>query len=112
MAQVKILPPPKRTDEESIAFRATVSPPHLGRILPKPALPPLPGPNPIQVLRELMEYPFPEPVWAREAATVLRDGEPDKIAQAIKTLEWVKAQHQAGQAKLHKAYPLLYAKSA
>lgn len=112
MAQVKLLPLPRRSCEESLAFRATVSPPHLRRILPKPALPPLPGPNPIQVLRELLAYEYPEPVWQRIGRRALDENDPTEIAKAIKSLSWAKAQHEACQVKLHKLLPKLYPKPA
>ena len=112
MPQVKLLPPPRRSCEESIAFRATVSPPQLKRKLPKPALPPLVGPSPAQVLRELLTYPFPEPVWQRIGQRALDEGEPHEIAEAIQKLDQVKADHQKGKAKLNKHLPNLYPKAA
>lgn len=110
MAEVKLSPPPRRSCEESLAFRATVSPPHLRRKLPRPALAPTVGPSPAQLLREMMEYPFPEAVWQRIGQRALTDGEPHEIAEAIQQLGQRITDHQRGLAKLRKHLPLLYPK--
>jgi hypothetical protein len=55
-----------------------------------------------------MLYPLPNPVWARLAKKALDENDPALLAEAIKTLLREIAEHQAGQEKLHHAYPLLY----
>jgi hypothetical protein len=110
MATPRILPAPKRPDEESLAFRATVSPPHLRRVLPKPALPAAP-PTPAAELRGLLRYPFPEPVWKHLVQRALDSNSPVELARALAQVKQRKADHEAGQAKLQKVLPKLYPKS-
>jgi hypothetical protein len=112
MPTVKILPEPKRTCEQSLAFRATVSPPELRRILPKRALAPMLGPSPTALLRELMAYPFPEALWVRMAQEALDSKDPDKINEAISKLDGRITDHKKGQAKLQRLLPNLFPKAA
>jgi hypothetical protein len=109
MAEVKLAPAPKRSCEESLAFRATVSPPELRRILPKPALAPLIGPTPTAVLRELLTVlNSPRPLYRRIAEKALASGEPHEIDQAISTVQNEIDYCRATAQKLHKTFPLLY----
>jgi hypothetical protein len=109
MAEVTLSPPPRRTCEESLAFRATVSPPELRRILPKPALLPLAGPTPAAQLRELLtKLNSPRPLYRRLAEKALANGEPHEIAQAISTVQNEIDYCRATAQKLHKTFPLLY----
>jgi hypothetical protein len=113
MAQVKLAPTPKRSCEQSLAFRATVSPPELRRILPKPALPPLTGPSPAAQLRELLtKLNSPRPVYRRIAENALASGEPHEIAQAISTVQNEIDYCATQQQKLSNRFPLLYSKPA
>jgi hypothetical protein len=98
MAEVTLSPPPRRTCEQSLAFRATVSPPELRRILPKPALPPLAGPTPAAQLRELLtQLDSPRPVYRRIGETALQN-----------EIDYCATQ----QRKLSDRFPLLYPKPA
>ncbi len=76
----------KRTCEQSLAFRATVSPPHLRRRLPKPALPWVDGPSPAQVLRLLLGQldSHRASVYRRIAEQALADNDADRIASATR----------------------------
>jgi hypothetical protein len=113
MAEVTLSPPPRRSCEESLAFRATVSPPELRRILPKPALPPLAGPTPAAQLRELLtQLDSPRPVYRRIGETALANGEPHEIAQAIRTVQNEIDYCATQQRKLSDRFPLLYPKPA
>jgi hypothetical protein len=112
MAEVKILPEPRRSCEECRAIRAATNPLDLRRKLPPRAVAPTVGPSPATVLRELMAYPLPEPVWERIAQTALDKNDPELIAEAIAKLDWHIAQHKKGQAKLQKHLPNLYPTAA
>jgi hypothetical protein len=112
MAEARLLPPPCRSCEESIAFRATVSPPHLRRILPKPALPPVTGPTPAQQLRQLLQtLDGPkQALYTRLAERAIEDGAADSIAQVINSVQVELDSRQRSAAKLQEVYPLLYPK--
>jgi hypothetical protein len=105
MAQVKILPEPRRSCEECLAIRAPFSQP---RKLPKPAL--VLPPNPATVLRQLLiQLDSPRPVYRRLAEEALASDEPLRIAEAIRTLRAEIALCQQSKEKLAATYPLLYA---
>lgn len=70
-----------RTCEQSLAFRATISPPHLRRKLPRPALP-------ATYLRQLLaQLDSPRPVYRRIGEKALATNDTKEIAEAIATLE-------------------------
>jgi hypothetical protein len=96
-----------RSCEECLAIRAQVSPPRPRQQVRRIG-PPIPSRN--QELRELLTYPFPEPVWARLGQTALDEGDPTDIAEAIRKLQWVKAEDLKRREKLHATYPTLYPK--
>ena len=98
-----------RSCEECLAIRAKVSPPRQ-RLQVRPAGPPIP--SRLKELRELLTYPFPEPVWARLGHRALDNGEPHEIAEAIKTLERVKAEHLASLARRRAAYAKFFPSKA
>jgi hypothetical protein len=114
MPQVKLLPPPRRSCEESLAFRATVSPPHLRRILPKPALPPVDGPTPAQELRQLLSQldGLKASLYTRLAKEAIENNDVDRIAQVTSVVQVELDSRQRSAAKLHETYPLLYPKPA
>ena len=113
MAKVKVIDQPRRSCEESLAFRATVSPPHLRRVLPRPALAPTVGPSPAAVLRQLLTVlNSPRPVYRRLGEQALASEDPEQVAQAIRTVQNEIDYCRASAEKLHKTFPLLYPKPA
>jgi hypothetical protein len=77
-----------RTCEESLAFRALVSPPHLRRQLPCPALPPMAVLAPAeQLCRLLATLDSPRPLYRRLGQQALESGNAERIAFAITTLQ-------------------------
>lgn len=114
MAQVKVLDEPKRTCEQSLAFRATVSPPHLRRILPKLALPPLPGLTPRQELCQLLDQ-LDSPrasTYRRIAERALADNDPNSIASSIRSVQGEIDRCRTEAEKMHRLMPRLYPKPA
>lgn len=108
MATPLICTEAKRTCKESLAFRATVSPPHLRRILPKPALPPLDGPTPAQLLRELLkQLDGPRAaLHTRMANQALEDADSEAIARALRQVQREVDDRREAKEKLHKTFPL------
>lgn len=78
MATPRILPEPRRNCEQSLAFRATVSPPHLGRRLPRPALAPI---APLRLVQQALDAK-----------------NPIELARALTQLSQQKAAQQTGHA--------------
>jgi hypothetical protein len=104
----------KRTCAESIAFRATVSPSHLRRKLPKLALPPLPGLTPRQELSQLLEQ-LDSPrasTYRRIAERALADNNPDSIASSIRSVRFEIDRCHTEAEKMHRLMPRLYPKPA
>jgi hypothetical protein len=104
MAEVKVLPEPARSCEQCLAIRSQVSPPRARQHVRHPA-PVIPTRN--QELRELLTYPFPEPLWARIGQEALDDNEPIAIAVAIAKLAQRKAEDLAWHAARRAAYARL-----
>jgi hypothetical protein len=94
-----------RNCEQCLAIRAQVSPPHLRRLAVQRIGPPIPSRN--HELRELLTYPFPEPLWARLGQRALDDNEPVAIAEAIAKLAQRKAEDLAWHAARRAAYARL-----
>ncbi|MBJ6145714.1 hypothetical protein [Hymenobacter sp. BT559] len=114
MAKVKLHDTPACTDEQSLAHRAQVSPPHLRRKLPPRALPPLDGPSPAKVLRQLvqkLEGPNVN-LYTRIANRALEDGDTESIANATEKVQREIDERLKSRRKLHETYPLLYPKPA
>jgi hypothetical protein len=114
MAKVKILTEPCRSCEESLTFRATVSPPHLRRKLPKLALPPLPGLTPRQELSQLLEQ-LDSPrasSYRRIAEQALADNNADEIARSIRSVQFEIDRCLKEAKKMHRLLPRIYPKPA
>lgn len=114
MAEVKLSPTPRRSCEQSLAFRATVSPPHLRRILPRPALPPSTTPTPAQLLRQLLDQ-LRSPrasVYRRLAQQALDDNDAQAIARATRDVQTEIDRCRTEAEKLHRLLPKLYPKPA
>lgn len=104
----------KRTCEQSLAFRAVVSPPHLRRKLPKLALPPLPGLTPRQELGQLLDQ-LDSPrasTYRRIAERALADNDADRIASSIRSVQGEIDRCHTEADKMHRLMPRLYPKPA